>query len=96
MRFKLDENLPWEAARPLESAGHDVTTVLSQQMGGWPDEQIASAIFEEQRVMITLDLDFADIRAYPPDSLPGIIVVRTKSQDRESIISALESLDPIT
>ena len=34
MRFKIDENLPVEAAELLRQAGHDAVTVLEQHLGG--------------------------------------------------------------
>ena len=41
MRFKIDENLPVEAALSLRNAGHDVLTIHDQQMVGDPDPQVA-------------------------------------------------------
>ncbi len=32
MRFKLDENLPREAAQAFSSAGHDALTIHDQKM----------------------------------------------------------------
>ncbi len=87
--FKLDENLPVEAAILLRSAGHDAVTALEQQMGGKPDGQIAKASLSENRAIITLDLDFADIRVYPPSQHHGIIVLRLGRQDKEIIQSVL-------
>ena len=71
MRFKLDENLPGEAVGLLSEAGHDVTSVLAQNLGGDRDPVIAAACAEEHRILITLDTDFANIRAYPPRESPG-------------------------
>lgn len=34
MRFKLDENLPREAAQTLSNAGHDALTIHDQKMVG--------------------------------------------------------------
>lgn len=31
---------------------------------------------KEGRILLTLDLDFADIRVYPPQALPGLVVLR--------------------
>lgn len=76
MRFKTDENLPLEAAGLLRQAGRDAATILEQQMGGDPDENVASACRREDRVLVTLDLDFADLRTYPPESHPGVVVLR--------------------
>jgi hypothetical protein len=37
MRFKIDENLPIDAAELLAAAGHDAHTVLQEGLGGNPD-----------------------------------------------------------
>jgi len=46
----------------------------------------------DARNLVTLDLDFADLRFYPPRSHPGFIVVRAKQQDTASLISLMERL----
>ena len=66
MKFKIDENLPVEVAELLRQAGYDVTTVLDQDLGGSSDADLATICQKERRVFITLDIDFGDIRAYPP------------------------------
>ncbi|QNN20943.1 DUF5615 family PIN-like protein [Planctomycetales bacterium ZRK34] len=47
---------------------------------------------QEGRVLVTLDLDFADIRAYPPESCPGLIVLRLARQDVNTIKTVLARL----
>jgi hypothetical protein len=39
--FKIDENLPVEAAALLAREGLDATTVLDERLGGHPDSEIA-------------------------------------------------------
>ena len=39
----------------------------------------------EGRILITLDLDFSDIRAYPPGTYPGIWVLRPPKQTFKAI-----------
>jgi predicted nuclease of predicted toxin-antitoxin system len=94
MKFKLDENLPVEASALLREAGHDALTVLDQNMGGEPDEHIIQICSQEKRVLITLDLDFADINAYPPSNYHGIFVLRVKRQSRSKVIEAVAKLIP--
>ena len=64
--FKLDENLPSETATILRDAGFDAITVLDQEMRASPDAEIARVCRDEHRILVTLDLDFSDIRTYPP------------------------------
>ena len=57
MKFKLDENLPTGAERVLADAGHDVSTVLQERLGGKPDSRIAETcklewVVEAHRVRI--------------------------------------------
>jgi predicted nuclease of predicted toxin-antitoxin system len=75
LRFKLDENLSPEGSVLLEAAGHEVTTVRQESLGGAPDEDIAEACRREGRCLITADEDFAQIVEYPPEEYSGIIVL---------------------
>jgi predicted nuclease of predicted toxin-antitoxin system len=86
MRLKLDENLPIELAEPFRRAGHDAVTVLDQSLGGVKDLSLASECLREARAIVTLDMDFSDIRTYPPSRYPGIVVFRLGSQARDHIL----------
>ena len=86
MRFKLDENLPAELAALFRRAGHDAVTVLDQDLGGAADPNVAAVCLQEQRAIVTLDMDFADIRTYPPAAYRGIVVFRVENQDRDHVL----------
>ena len=92
MKFKIDENLPIEAAQLLREAGHNVFTVHEQGMAGAKDNVLARACQSENRAMITLDVHFADIRAYPPELHPGLIVLRLLRQDKPHILEVIGQL----
>jgi predicted nuclease of predicted toxin-antitoxin system len=80
MRFKVDENLPLEIADLLRTRGHDASTVGEEGLGGVADPAVAAVCRVEQRAIVTLDLDFSDIRQYPPENYAGIIVLRPHVQ----------------
>jgi predicted nuclease of predicted toxin-antitoxin system len=80
MKFKTDENMPVEAAEDLRQAAHDAATVADQQLAGQPDVRVADVCRAEGRAVLTLDLDFSDIRVYPPSDYAGIIVLRPSVQ----------------
>lgn len=67
MKLEVDENLPIEVVDLLRQRGHDSVSVAEQQLAGRPDGDVASKCQVEQRAIVTLDLDFADIRSYPPE-----------------------------
>ncbi|MBN1900752.1 DUF5615 family PIN-like protein [Candidatus Sumerlaeota bacterium] len=95
MKFKIDENLPIELASILNDAGHDALTIHDENLGGYNDPDISIICKNEARTLITLDLDFSDIRVYPPDEYPGIIVFRVHRQDKPFVIGILDKLLPL-
>ena len=90
-RFKLDENLPRDAEALLRKAGHGVHTVLDEQLGGNPDPRVFDASQAEDRILVTFDLDFSDIRVYPPASHAGIWVLRPHTESIENTLTLLRS-----
>jgi predicted nuclease of predicted toxin-antitoxin system len=88
MKFKTDENMPVEVAQILAQHEHDALSVIDQKLAGHPDRELASVCRAEQRAFVTLDLDFADVRVYPPSQYAGLIVLRPRAQN----IPAIERL----
>lgn len=78
MKFKLDENMPSAPASYLA--------------GGAPDPSLLSAAVAEQRTLLTFDVDFADIRRYPPESHCGVIVFRLSDQRWSALSGPVEQL----
>jgi len=90
VRFKLDENLPRDTESLLREAGHDVHTVLAEHLGGNSDPKVFAAAQAEARILVTFDLDFSDIRQYPPSSHSGIWVLRPHTQSIENTLGLLK------
>jgi predicted nuclease of predicted toxin-antitoxin system len=95
MLFKIDENLHEEVVELLRSNGHDAVTVYEQQMRGYSDAELANVCQSEGRVMLTQDLDFSNIIAFPPEDYPGIIVFRLHDPSRPSVLAAMRRLLPL-
>ena len=90
LRFKVDENLPRDVFALLRSGGFDACHVLDQGMGGIDDGPLAMACVKERRAIVTLDLDFGDIRKYPPADHPGIVVLRLAHQDSIHVLEVFK------
>jgi len=89
MKFKLDENFGNRTQQVFQRAGHDIETVRQESLQGAPDEEIYTACCNEQRCLITLDLDFANITRFSPQKTNGIVVIRVP---RNPSLSLLENL----
>lgn len=85
MKFKLDENLPELVRDALCELGHDAHTVAEEGLSGAKDEAVLEACVADDRILITLDLDFSDIRAYPPGSHSGIWILLPPKQTFKAI-----------
>jgi predicted nuclease of predicted toxin-antitoxin system len=94
MKFKIDQNLPIEAAALLTAAGHDAMTVYQQSLGGASDERIVDVCKDEDRILITADLDLSDIRRYPPAQTPGYMVLRLPRQSKQALLICWRKSSP--
>lgn len=94
LKFKIDENLPVEIVDSLRRTNYDALTVEEQGLKGDTDYNIAEVCKKEERIIVTLDTDFSDVRTYPPDEYPGIIVLRVKRQSRRHIIKIFTQTIP--
>lgn len=92
MKFKFDENLPTDLGEILRKDGHDAHSVHDESLSGATDLTISKVCQDEQRILITLDLDFAQIQHFPPEEHHGIIVLRLARQDRDRILALIPRL----
>ena len=95
MKFKIDENLPVEISELLYSAHQDTVTAMDQGLRGADDSLIIDACLREGRVLVTLDLDFADVRVYPPQQFPGFMVLRVRQQNKHHLIAVFQQVIPL-
>ena len=91
LKFKLDENLPGLVMASMESVGLDVHTVADEGLCGADDGEVFRRCVAEGRILVTLDLDFADLRAYPPGMHGGIWVLRPPKQTFQAIDALVQA-----
>lgn len=93
MNLKLDENLGARGAELLRAAGHDVSTVVEQQLCGTPDADLIEYCRREGRAIVTLDLGFANPLQFRPSEFPGIAVLRLpRDRAHSNLMDAIRSL----
>jgi predicted nuclease of predicted toxin-antitoxin system len=92
MKFKLDENLSPTLSDLFSAAGHEAHSVVAQRLGGKPDAQVADVCRQENRALISFDLDFANIRTYPPSQFSGLVVLRLSNQSHPAAEPAIRRM----
>jgi len=76
MRFLIDANMPRSIIALVTKFGHEVEFARDIGLGAAPDQEIAARAQASGAALLTRDLDFADVRRYPPALYSGIIVLR--------------------
>jgi predicted nuclease of predicted toxin-antitoxin system len=76
LKFELDENLDVRFAALFRERGHDVSTVHDEGLSGTEDEGVFRRVIDEERTLVTLDLDFSNPLRFPARGTAGVVVVR--------------------
>ena len=96
MKFKLVENLPVSSAAILTSTDQNVDIVTDEGLTGAPDHDVVAAATAAGRILISLDRGLGDIRAYPPGSHAGIVVLRLTDQSATAATKPVSDLATLT
>ena len=89
MKCKLDENIGTRTKLVFEEAGHDVRTVRQEALQGISDQALFEVCCREQRCLVTLDLDFADVTRFLPEKASGIVVIRVPQNPSLGLLERL-------
>jgi predicted nuclease of predicted toxin-antitoxin system len=79
-RFLIDEDLPRPLAAALRALGEDAVHVREAGHGGATDDAVSSLAKLENRVLVTADLDFSDVRRFPLGEHSGVVVARLPNE----------------
>jgi predicted nuclease of predicted toxin-antitoxin system len=96
-RFLIDEDLPRSLARELREAGIDAVDGRDVGLRGRPDREVFAFAVSEGRALLTGDLGFGNVLAFPASSHHGIVVARFPSQMpvrtlNDAILGAIRTL----
>ncbi len=92
MKIKLEENLPVSLVETLAALGHDTHSVTGDDLTGCTDVDVWRAAQEEERLLITQDLDFSDIRRFKPGTHAGLLLVRLTRPGRQALADRVYEL----
>ena len=80
MRFLADMGVSITTVQALRAAAHDAVHLREEALIRLPDPDIVAKAAQEQRVVLTFDLDFGDILAVARIEAPSVIIFRLRNQ----------------
>ncbi|HAF70510.1 MAG: DUF5615 family PIN-like protein [Clostridia bacterium] len=92
VKFLADECVFDLTVRFLRDEGWDVTTVTELGLRGVNDAQVMGKAQEMKAVLITRDMDFADIRKFPPSAYGGVIVLKMSYRTSVQVHAVLRKM----
>ncbi len=75
-RFLIDEDCPLNLETLLNSKGYEAIHVRTCGLSGTKDPELFIFAQQEQRIIISRDLGWANMNTYPPNTHWGLIVLR--------------------
>jgi predicted nuclease of predicted toxin-antitoxin system len=100
IRLLLDMGIAQSTGQYLKTLGHDVVHLSEQSLERLPDDLIVTKAQQEDRTIVTHDLDFGRIVALSGRSIPSIITLRLSDMTPTRVNSVLgialaEAAEPI-
>ena len=92
MKILLDENLSPRHAKSLRNGGIDARSVVEDGLCGASDDRVRAHAIAQDRILVTLDADFANIMRYSPAGTPGVIWLKLNPPSETAIAHALDSV----
>lgn len=90
MRFLCDMGVSMSVVAWLCENGHDAAHLRDEGLQRLPNGEIFAKAHREERVVLTFDLDFAEIAAAAGQALPSVIVFRLRNARAPHVISRLQ------
>jgi len=91
MSVLLDHCVPSKFLHLVQSWGYDISPVKQYISPDSPDSAVIALAQQLDAVLLTVDMDFANILNYPPENYGGIIVMRYELSEEPALIVTLQS-----
>lgn len=92
MKFLLGACVPRRYLRLLREWGYSAELATAELSPDAPDLAVLALAQQQDAILLTVDLDFADIRAYPPADYQGILVMRYTATDEAQMDTSLQTV----
>jgi predicted nuclease of predicted toxin-antitoxin system len=92
MRLLVDMNLATDVAVSLRAQGHDAVHLRELGLQELGDEAVLARAVADKRVVVTFDVDFADIAASAGQARAAVILLRLRSARTTRILDRLRDV----
>ena len=92
MRFLADMGVDIRIVKWLRGKGHDATHLRDEGMHRMPNGEIFDKAISEKRVILTFDLDFAEIVALSKEEQTSVVLSRLHNTRTSRLISRLDTV----
>jgi predicted nuclease of predicted toxin-antitoxin system len=89
MRFLADMCVDLRVVRWLKVQGHDATHLRDEGLHRMPNGEVFKKAIEEERIVLTFDLDFGEIAAFTEGQKASVILFRLKNTRTPHVIERL-------
>lgn len=92
MKFLANMCISTKTVQWLRQQGYDATHLREEGLHKLPDEQVLAKAVAEQRIVLTMDLDFGYFLAISKASLPSVILFRLEDKRSERVNERLSEV----
>jgi predicted nuclease of predicted toxin-antitoxin system len=92
MSILVDHCVPRQYLRLLQEWGYEASALREHLPPDTDDESVLELAQTLDGALLTIDMDFANIKIYPPQDYQGIIVMRYSAQNEEVVSKTLRQV----
>lgn len=92
MKFLADMGISQSTVNWLRVKGYDAIHLRDERLHKINDKEIIEKALEENRIILTCDLDFADLMAASAGISPSVIIFRLENEKPENVDRRLEQV----
>lgn len=92
MKFLTNMCMSVRTVQWLRQKGYDAVHLREEGLQRLPDEKVIAKAFAEQRVVLTMDLDFGYLLAISKASLPSVVIFRLEDKRSERVNERLSEV----
>lgn len=92
MKFLADMGISPRTAAKLRREGYDAVHLVEEELEKLEDREILTKARNEERIILTVDLDFGYLLAVSGAILPSVVLFRLGNESREVIEEYLDDV----